>query len=115
MLKYVSKEKDDDVWYFSAYDQRWDKETIKELYDEHNIIFMPNGKDAVHAVMLLIRNHGRPGIAIGYEDDGTIYFDRSYGRFEHQFDSAWLDSLIQTLTVARDICKEVNYGKSGNE
>lgn len=106
MLQYVSKRKDDDKWYFSAYDQCWDDATLKELWDEHNIIFMPDGIDAVHAVMVIEREEERPLIAIGFEDDGTLYFDRRYGAFKHAFDSYWIDSLVKTLLKAKSRIEE---------
>lgn len=105
MLQYVSKRKDDDRWYFSAYDQRWDNATLKELWEEHNIIFMPDGKDAVHAVMIIEREGEGPLIAIGVEDDGTLYFDRRYGFFKHAFDAYWIDSLVRTLLKAKEEIK----------
>ena len=101
MLQYVSKGKDDDTWYFSAYDQCWDDATLKELWDEHNIIFMPDGIDAVHAVMIIEREEESPLIAIGVEDDGTLYFERKYGQFKHGFDVHWIDSLVKTLLKAK--------------
>lgn len=107
MLQYVSKDTHDDVWYFSAYDQHWDDATLKELWEEHNIIFMPDGKDAVHPVMVIEREGERPSIVIGVEDDGTLYFDRSNGTFRHAFDSYWIDSLVRTLLEAKSrISKE---------
>ncbi|MBR5299028.1 MAG: hypothetical protein IKU36_02125 [Bacteroidales bacterium] len=106
MLQYVSKEKDDNVWYFSAYDQHWDDTTLKELWEKHNIIFMPDRKDAVHPVMIVEREGERPLIVIGVEDDGTLYFDRSYGAFKHAFDSYWIDSLVRTLLEAKKRIEE---------
>lgn len=101
MLQYVSKGKNDDKWYFSAYDQRWDDATLKELWEKHNIIFMPDRKDAVHAVMIIEREGENPLIAIGVEDDGTLYFDRSNGTFKPAFDAYWIDSLVRTLLKAK--------------
>lgn len=105
MLQYVSKEKDDDTWYFSAYDQHWDDATLKELWEKHRIIFMPDRKDAVHPVMVIERKGESPLIAIGVEDDGTLYFDRSNGCFSHAFDSYWIDSLVKTLLKAKEEIK----------
>lgn len=106
MLQYVSKGKDDDKWYFSAYDQYWDNATLKELWEKHHIIFMPDRKDAVHPVMIIEREGENPLIVIGVEDDGTLYFDRRNGTFNHAFDSYWIDSLVRTLLEAKSRIEE---------
>lgn len=106
MLQYVSKSEHDDRWYFSAYDQCWNDATLKELWEEHSIIFMPDGIDAVHAVMIVKREGESPLIAIGVEDDGTLYFDRRYGFFKHAFNSYWIDSLVKTLLEAKSRIEE---------
>lgn len=112
MLQYVSKGEHDDRWYFSAYDQCWDGATLKELWEEHNIIFMPDGIDAVHAVMIVKREGEHPLISIGVEDDGTLYFDRRYGFFKHAFDSYWIDSLVKTLLEAKARMNEKELNES---
>lgn len=106
MLQYISKGKHDDKWYFSAYDQHWDNATLKELWEKHQIIFMPGGKDAVHPVMIIEREGENSLIAIGVEDDGTLYFDRQNGTFKHTFDVYWIDSLVKTLLEAKSRIEE---------
>lgn len=112
MLQYVSKGKDDDRWYFSAYDQCWDDATLKELWEEHHVIFMPDGIDAVHAVMIVEREGENPLIVIGVEDDGTLYFDRKYGQFAHGFDASWIDSLVGTLLKSKSRINEKEQNDS---
>lgn len=48
-----------------------------------------------------------PLIAVGYEDDGTIYFNKRYMDFQDQFDSAWIDSIIADLKEVNKICNKL--------
>ena len=91
----------DEVHHFSVYDQWWSKEAIQELRDKHNIIFMSSG-GASKPVMIIPRDGEAPLVAIGVEDDGTLYFRRnSYGQYANSFDSSWIDSLIADLQAAK--------------
>lgn len=85
---------DEDCLRIIADDQCWDKETLKQLREEHNVIFMTNG-DGVHPIM--IKGHL---LVIGWEDDGQIGFDKSYGHFKHSFDKFWTPYLIADLKEA---------------
>lgn len=108
MIKYTNFNDDfgeevDEMLYFSAYDQEWDDETIKELREKYNIIYNPH---SVHPIMLITKEvpyfGGRVTHAIiGTEDDGTIAFRADYGDFRMEFDVAWIDSLIENLQEAK--------------
>ena len=107
MLRYVfnTELEDDEPMMFSAEDQRWDDATLKQLRDEYNIIFMTNG-DGVSPVMIINGGGAYPLFVIGSEDDGTIYFERKYGQFEHCFSAYWADYLIADLKEALRVCSE---------
>lgn len=101
MLVYVSVTDlgKDDPMIFSAENQEWDDATLKQLKDEYNIIFQTNG-DGVIPVMLVDKNSENPLIAIGYEDDGTIFFERKQGLFKECFSAFWVKFLIADLEEA---------------
>lgn len=76
-----------------AYNQEWDKETLKELREEHNIVFMSDG-DSVTPI--LVEN----GIIhIGIEDDGTLFFMND----GISISVNWIDSLIAELKEAKKL------------
>lgn len=76
-----------------AYNQEWDKETLKELREEHNIVFMSDG-DSVTPI--LVEN----GIIhIGIEDDGTLFFMND----GISISGNWIDSLIAELKEAKKL------------
>ncbi len=99
MLQYVYLPEEfeycNEPWMFSAEDQRWDDETLRQLKEEYNIIFMTSG-DGVIPVMI----SEEWGIILGIEDDGTIQFKRRYGQPEMCFSKVWLKSLIADLQEA---------------
>lgn len=113
MLQYVefSEEKDysNDPWIFSAYDQRWDKETLRQLKEEYGVVFMTKG-DGVIPVMV----SDKWGIVFGSEDDGTIQFARQFGQPVMHFDKYWAEYLIADLKEACNIAKIRKRG-SANE
>lgn len=91
----------DELHCFSVNDQSYNKEAIQELQDKHNIIFMSSGM-ACKPVMIIPRDGLPPLVAIGLEDDGTLYFRRDrYGQYANSFDSSWIDSLIADLQKAK--------------
>ena len=76
-----------------AYNQEWDNETLKELKDKHNIVFMSEG-DSVTPI--LVEN----GIInIGIEDDGTLFFMND----GISISANWIDSLIAELKEAKNL------------
>lgn len=103
---------DDRVFYpemlgISAEDQWWNGEALKELRDEHNIIFMSSGVGCI-PIMVIPRENESPLVAIGVEDDGTVYFKRDdYGNYANSFDSGWIDSLIADLQAAKEFIKNL--------
>lgn len=97
MLQYVFK--DDEAWMFSAYDQCWDADTLKELEEKHNVVFMTMG-NGVKPVMFIMRDGENPLIVIGVEDDGTITFERKYGQFTCAMDMGWVPHLVCDLMRA---------------
>jgi hypothetical protein len=90
---------DNDTMYIVADDQCWDSATLKQLREEFNIVFMSKG-DAVMPVMILGKDSNHPRLVIGHEDDGTIFFTRRFGQFEHSFSPYWVKSLIADLREA---------------
>lgn len=76
-----------------AYNQEWDNETLKELKEKHNIVFMSEG-DSVTPI--LVEN----GIInIGIEDDGTLFFMND----GISISANWIDSLIAELKEAKNL------------
>lgn len=92
MIEYVFE--DEDKLRIVAENQRWDKNTLKQLKKEHNITFMTDG-DGVIPVM--IRNRL---VILGSEDDGTIFFTKRYKQFENCFNIHWVPFLISDLKKA---------------
>ena len=105
MLQYVfnTNLEDDEPMMFSAEDQCWDDDTLKQLKEEYNIIFMTSG-DAVKPVMIINTNSKYPLFVIGSEDDGTLFFHREYGQFTNCFSAYWAKSLIADLEEALQVC-----------
>lgn len=100
---------DDEPAMYSACDQRWDKATLDELRDKHDIIFMTGG-DGVIPVKIINKESSNPSIALGSEDDGTITFPREYGDFVNRISTAWIPFLIKDLEEAMRII-ELNKSK----
>lgn len=95
---------DPDCERFVAADQCWDKDTIKELRERYNIFFMSNGRDAATPLMVIPRPRLSPLIVIGWEDDGSIGFNRDKsGNWETCFDGYWADSFIADLQAAKKV------------
>jgi hypothetical protein len=93
----------------SAEEQHWDEATLNELKEKHNIIFMTSS-NAVFAFKIIERNEtffghliDSPIIAVGSEDDGTLYFNKNKGVFKNRFDSSWIDSIIADLQKVKEI------------
>ena len=97
---YCSYEDYGNPFYVWAEDQRWDKETRKELKEKYNIIF--NG--GVRPIMVVRRDDERvdPLLIVGSEDDGTIRFTRKYSTFDGAFDIGWTKSFIENLKDAAE-------------
>lgn len=89
----------------SAENQVWDKQTIQQLKDDYNIIFMTNG-DGVNPIKVVKIGNGY-GVAIGSKDDGTIFFNKSFGNYENSFHSSLIDSLIADLQAAKSYIEEL--------
>ena len=105
MLQYVWKEEleGSEPMMFVAEEQSWDKATLKQLKEEHDIIFKTSG-DAVMPIMIINKDSDNPLFAIGHEYDGTIQFDREYGNLSHCFSYYWVKSLIADLEEALKVC-----------
>lgn len=96
----------DETLHLSAEDQWWNEEALKELREEHNVVFMSSG-NACKPILIIPRENEAPLVAIGVEDDGTIYFERDkYGHYANSFDSGWIKSLIADLQAAEKFIKE---------
>lgn len=107
MLKYIFNTdlKDNEPMMFCAEEQCWDDATLKQLKEEHDIIFMTSG-DGVIPVMILNKDSQYPMIVLGSEDDGTIFFQREYGQFVHRFSAYWVKHLIADLKEALKVCNK---------
>lgn len=113
MISYVDYYEDNDLegrLIITAEDQSWNKRTLKQLREEHDIIFK-SAKDAVIPVKVLRAGEGHYGIALGSEDDGTIQFEQ-YGSeewkfFKHEFSDYWIDALIADLQAAKRYIAEL--------
>jgi len=108
MLSFIFNEnlEDDEPMMFSAEDQCWDDDTLKQLKEEYDIVFMTSG-DAVMPVMIINKDSKHPLLVLGTEDDGTIFFKRKYGQFINCFSPYWVKPLISDLEEALRICKEI--------
>ena len=81
-----------------TYDQYWDKESIQQLKEEHNIFFMSKS-DAVLPVQIIMDKNNKPRLfRIGVEDDGTLFFGNNIEVNAHV---RWIDSLIKDLQTAK--------------
>lgn len=112
MIGYVDYCKDNDFegkLVISAEDQCWDKKTLKQLRDEHDIIFMSAGDGVIP--IKVIKYGDSYGVALGSEDDGTIAFEQyGYGDtklYEHMFSECWIDKLIADLQEAKRYIAEL--------
>lgn len=105
MLEYVFNTdlEDNEPMMFCAEEQCWDDATLKQLREEHDIIFMTSG-DGVMPVMILNKDGQYPLFVLGSEDDGTIFFKREYGHFVNTFSSYWVRYLIADLEEALKVC-----------
>ena len=83
----------------TAEDQLWNNQTLKQLRDEHDIIFKSAG-DGVIPVKVI--KYGKYyGVALGSEDDGTMFFEKYFSQYKHMFNEYWIDSLIADLQEAK--------------
>lgn len=81
-----------------TYDQCWDKESIQQLREEHNVFFMSKS-DAVLPVQIIMDKNNKPRLfRIGVEDDGTIFFGN---HIDVCASVSWIDSLIKDLQTAK--------------
>lgn len=112
MIQYVDYYDDNDFeghLMISAEDQCWDDETLKQLRDEHDIIFMSAGNGVTPVKVVKYGKHY--GVALGSEDDGNMRFEQ-YGcgdskNYEHMFSDYWIDFLIADLQEAKRYIAEL--------
>lgn len=83
----------------SAEDQCWDKQTLKQLRDEHDIIFMSSGDGITPVKVIKYGEHY--GVVLGSEDDGTMIFEKYFDNYKHMFSEHWIDTLIADLQEAK--------------
>lgn len=109
MIQYVDDYINDD-WgegylKITAEDQSWDKETLKQLREEYDVIFMSAGDGVTPIKIFKYGEHY--GVALGSEDDGTMRFERHFGDFKHGFSDYWIDFLIADLQEAKRYIAEL--------
>lgn len=107
MLQYVFNTdlEDNEPMTFCAEEQCWDDTTLKQLREEHDIIFMTSG-DGVMPIMILNKDSQYPLFVLGSEDDGRIFFKREYGQFTNAFSPYWVKFLIADLEEALKVCNK---------
>ena len=116
MLNYIFNKKLDDnangdePFRVCAEDQAWDEATLKQLREEYNVIFMTSG-DGVTPVLVLHKDSDNPLFVLGFEDDGTIVFERKYNQFCNTFSAHWAKSLIADLEEAVKFCGYVQFNE----
>lgn len=111
MIQYFFQAENDlelDTEMICAEDQCWDDATLKQLWEEHSVVFMTSGDGVMPVKIVGSKDH--PLFVIGSEDDGAIRFKTYYGQYENTFDPYWLDSLIADLTEARNRIAEWRNG-----
>lgn len=91
---------------FRAEDQEWDEDTLQELKEKYNVIYLRG----VQALML-VKSHydGELLVMQGFEDDGLIQFPRENGQFLHGYAPYWLNNNLQLLKETKEFV--VNYSK----
>ena len=89
----------------TAEDQSWNKETLKQLREEYDVIFMSAGKGVIPIKIFKYGEHY--GVALGSEDDGTMRFERYFGDFKDGFSDYWIDFLIADLQEAKRYIAEL--------
>lgn len=90
----------------SAEDQHWDKETLKQLWDEHKIVFMSQGDSVTPIQFIPGKNRRTPQFRIGVEDDGTLFFGPDVAIHCSTY---WLESLINELQTLNKYVKNINF------
>ena len=75
-----------------GFDQHFDDEDIKSLWDEHSIFYQCGG---VVALWVENRTNMNPLIHLMGEDDGHLFWSKEKDK---SFDSHWLDNYIQVFT-----------------
>lgn len=98
----------DEPFMLCAEDQSWDKATLKQLREEHDIIFMTGG-NGVMPILVLNKESEHPIFVLGFEDDGVIKFKRRYGSFTNRFSPYWVKSLIADLREAVKFCNYIPF------
>ena len=91
-------------FFISAPDQVYTKKFLKELKEEHLVIY--DGK-ACHAVRIIPRKGHNPLFEVLGEDDGNLFsYDHSV-----KFDIFWTDGLIKQLENAKKYWEKIkkNY------
>lgn len=78
-----------------GYEQCFNDEDIKELWEKHKILYLRGG---ILALWIEERENMNPLVHLMGEDDGHIFWDK---KKDACFDSYWLDNYINTLSVMK--------------
>ena len=96
MAKYTINKGKDYIGIF-GYEQCFDEDERKDLWDKHKILYLKSG---IMAVWLEDRKDMNPLVHLMGEDDGHIFWHKEK---DICFDSHWLDNYIDTLTNLKDL------------
>lgn len=77
-------------------DQTFTQDDLKELWEEHKILYLDGG---IMAVWVEEREEYSPLIHLMGEDDGHIFWKKET---DVCFDSYWLDNYLETLKVVKE-------------
>jgi hypothetical protein len=99
MSKYKIYKRENEIDIF-GYDQCFDEDDIKSLWQEHNILYIKSG---IVAVWVEKRKGINPLVHLMGEDDGHLFWSK---KKDVCFDSHWLDNYIETLIEVKNRIKD---------
>lgn len=77
-------------------DQTFTQDDLKELWEEHKILYLDGG---IMAVWVEEREGESPLVHLMQEDDGQLFWKKET---DVCFDSYWLDNYLETLSVVKE-------------
>ena len=95
MARY-SIQKDNESIHIFGHNQEFTKDDIKNLWEEHKILYLQGG---IMAVWIEERKNNNPLVHLMSKDDGHIFWNKET---DICFNSYWLDNFINTLTEIKN-------------